>query len=500
MATLIPEQPSEVSSADLTNADVVEVRLEGLQVDQIAPAIEAVQDTSEDSPPAVLATCRRAEDGAGHALEETERRDRLKRALEVGAALVDVERDAPFREEITRQAHRNNVLVVASEHQLEQTPPAERIVDRLEHLARCGDIAKLATRASGAEDVHALLAAGLKAPAIGAPFALMGVGDSALRALAGPLGQALVYANPEDNPVSGQLPLDLQARLPARPPTPQPRDDYVLIGHPVAHSLSPPMQEAAFTALGLPARYRLIDAPPEALATVIDGLAVDAEGGNVTAPHKIALFDRAEHATEEARKVGAANTFRFDGEDRQLRVHMTDGLGVRDALERSGQSLDARPVLLLGAGGTARAVAHALSEQGAQLTLANRTRKTAETLAQDVGVEVAELEPEALGRAHEPGGIIVNATPVDPPVPEQTLARAVAFDANYGHRAAFARRARQAGAKVFDGLDLLVAQGVRSLAFWLADADEEPGEDVRAIMQTAARTSALERRFGRESA
>lgn len=482
VATLVPEAPDAVPSRAPEGADVLEVRLDGLDPDDVAPAVDA-----HGGP--VLATCRREADGGVQALAEPERRRRLETALDAGAELADLEPDAPFFADLAARARREGVTVVASEHALEATPTPETILDRLEELGRLGDVAKLATAADDADDVARLVEAAIEAPTLGTPFALMGVGDPLLRGLAGPLGQALVYAAPGEAAVPGQLPAALQGRLPRHPPSPEPRRDYALLGHPVGHSLSPPMQEAAFARLGIPARYRLVDVPPGDLEAVLEGLAVAADGANVTAPHKIAVHDRADERTGEARSVGAANTLRF--EDGEVRAHMTDGLGALDALRAREEAVEGRPVLVLGAGGTGRAVAHALADAGAEVTLANRTRKRAETLADEVGAEVVDLAPEALAGALPPGGLVLNATPVDPPVPDGALAEASAFDANYGDRAAFARRAREAGANVLDGLDLLVGQGLRSLAFW---TDAEPGDEVRGAMRAAAETRALERR------
>lgn len=462
---------------------MLEVRLDALDPDDV--------DTATRSPEGpVLATCRRPSDGGERELTPDERRQRLASAIGAGAELVDLEHDASFREELTDQAHQAGARVVVSDH-VDHTPEPGAIVDRLRELAEGADVAKLATTVDHDADRHALLEASLQAPATGTPFALTGVGDSLVRALAGPTGQALVYASAGDEPVPGQLPADLQARLPRHEPAPEPRIDHALIGHPIGHSLSPPMQEAGFRALGVEARYRLIDAEPGELDTVLAGLAVTTNGGNVTAPHKVALYEAADRATDVAREVGAANTFRFD--DGELLVHMTDGLGARDALRRRGVDLEDRPVLVLGAGGTARALVHALGQAGAEVTVANRTRKKAEQLADDLDADVRELEPQALADALAPGHVAVNATPVDPPVPDEALADVVAFDANYGDRAAFADRARELGARVLDGLDLLAAQGVRSLAFW---TEAEISEATRGRMSTAARTRELERRYG----
>jgi shikimate dehydrogenase len=480
VATWIPEDDD---APPQTAADVLEIRLDALDPDRIPATIDAVEGP-------VLVACRRPEDGGRAELTEDQRRDRLATAIVAGVDLIDLERDASFRDELARQARATGARVVVSEHR-EDTPAPSTIIDELRAISQGADVAKLATTVDDEADRHRLLEASLEATAIGTPFALMGVGDELTRALAGPTGQALVYATPDEDPVPGQLPAELQARLPRRGPTPEPRQDHVLVGHPVGHSLSPPMQEAGFADLGIEARYRLIDAEPSQLERVLDGLAVTTNGGNVTAPHKINLCELADRTTDEAEAVGAANTFRF--EDGDLLVHMTDGLGARDALQRAGVDLADTRALVLGAGGTARAVTHALADAGADIPRANRTRKRAERLAEAVDATVVDLEPDALAAALAEGDVVFNATPVDPPVPDEALAGTVAFDANYGHRADFAARARSAGATVLDGLALLVAQGVRSLAFWTQRGVDQV---TQARMSTAARTRELERRYG----
>lgn len=486
VGTLVPDALGDLPSSAPRAADIVEVRLDGLPADAAARAVDRV-----DAP--VLAACRRAGDGGEAELGEDQRRRRLAAATDAGADLVDVEHDAAFRKALTGRARRAGARVVVSEH-ADEAPAADEVLDRLAAMREGADVVKLAAPASTPEHAHRLAEAALEAPRLGVPFALMGLGDATLRGLAGPLGMALAYAAPDEAAAPGQLPADLQARLPGAPPSTEPREDLVLLGHPVGHSLSPPMHEAALRRLGVDARYRLLDTPPERLGATVEGLVAQrALGGNTTAPHKAELFDLCDEVTEVAEACGAANTFRVTDEGR-LEGTMTDGLGLVRALEDRDQRLAGRRVLLLGAGGTARAAAHALADAGAEVALANRTRRRAEALAREVGAEVVDLDEDALGDALAPGGLAVNATPVDPPVPDEVLAEAAAFDANYGTRGAFADRARQAGATVQDGLDLLVGQGVPALSFWL---DREVPPDAVGAMRCAARTGGLVQRFGR---
>jgi shikimate dehydrogenase/3-dehydroquinate dehydratase type I len=481
VATLVPDTPDEVPQAS-GSFDVLEVRLDHLEPSQAREAVEAAQRP-------VLAACRRAEDGGENDLAGSERRERLLAALDAGAALVDVERDADFREELAHQARRRQATTIVSDH-LDHTPPSDAALKRLFKMAPDADVVKLATQPDTPRDVHALVDLALTARDLGTPFTVMGLGDATLRGLAAPLGMALVYAGLDDS-VPGQLPADLQARLPTQPAQPSPGEDYVLLGHPVDHSLSPRMQHAAFDRLDADATYRLVDVAPDHLDGVLDMLRRTADGGNATSPHKRALFEACDRITDTASACEAANTFRV--EDDQLHGHMTDGLGAIDALRHADERVDGRRSLVIGAGGTARAIAHALAGRGAKVAIANRTADKAQRLAKRVDGDAIAFEEAAIADWATPDALVVNATPVDPPVPDDALAHATAFDCNYGHRARLAHRAMQLGTDPITGLELLVHQGVRSLAFWREVPDDVP---LVGPMRTAAKTGALERRHG----
>lgn len=488
VTTLTPKRPADVAGASALPTDLLEVRLDALE-GEIGEAIARA-----DLP--VVASCRRAQDGGLAALPEDERHARLLEALRSGAAFVDVEDDAPFRAELTREAALTGALVIVSYHDLEGTPAPKVLLDRLGGMRKGADVVKVATRAGDPTDVEHLFEAALEAPTLGTPFALMGVGDAAVRAAAGPLGMALVYTAPGRAEVPGQLPAHLQRALPRAPPPPVGFRDYVLLGHPVAHSLSPRMQNAAFSFLGEPARYRPIDVDAAAFPAAFDGLlAMDVAGGNATSPHKDALYERCDVATPAAEEARAVNTFAYDGT--AVSGHNTDGLGVIAALGAGDETLDGRAVLVVGAGGTARSAAHALARAGARLHVTNRTTDRAEALARETGAELVSYERSALEGILDEGAVLFNATPADPPVGDRHLAGVTVFDATYGvDQARLARRARLAGARVLDGLDLLVHQGELGLRFWLdlvADARS------LGVMSTAARTGALEARFQRSA-
>lgn len=487
VTTLVPEAPADVAGAHALGSDVLELRLEQLDVEAVAKAVELAERP-------VLATCRRAEDGAEVSLDEAARHARLSAALSAGADLVDVEHDAPFREALHTEALTEGAHVVVSEHDLEATPTVDEGLARLEAMREKADVVKLATRTEGPEDVERLFRIAQAAPTLGTPFAVMGIGDSAVRAAAGPLGMALVYTSPARAAAPGQLPTKLQLDLPRHPPPPEGFRDYVLLGHPVAHSLSPIMHNSAFAFLDEGARYRLVDVPPGDLDAALEGLAVmGVAGGNATAPHKQALYELCDAVRPAAETCHAVNSFRLD--DGRLTGDITDGTGAVKALHERGEALDGRPMLVIGAGDTARAVAYAARDAGCELSVANRTRSRAKRLADEVGAETVDLDPDAIATHVPDDAIVFNATPVDPPVPDETLARTTVFDATYGpDRAGLARRAELLGTRALDGLDLLIHQGDLALRFWL---DRAADADLLGVMSTAARTGELEMRYRR---
>ena len=256
-----------------------------------------------------------------------------------------------------------------------------------------------------------------------------------------------------------------------------------LLGHPVAHSISPPMQQAALDALGVDARYEAWDTPPDGLARAAERLRRgDVLGANATVPHKVALLRLVDAVDPLAGRVGALNTIvRRDG---RLHGANTDVAGVRRALAEAGVRLEGAEAVLIGAGGAARAVVAALDAGGAaRVTVANRTLARAAALAAlpRAGLEVrtAPLAPigeplrEALARAR----LVIHSTPFGmlhgpdeeaTPVPADLFAAGqAAFDLVYvPERTPFLRAAEAAGAQPVGGLGMLVHQGAESLRLW----------------------------------
>jgi shikimate dehydrogenase len=242
-----------------------------------------------------------------------------------------------------------------------------------------------------------------------------------------------------------------------------------VIGWPVEHSRSPAMQNAALAATGLDADYvyeRLAVAPEEFAATVRGLAEAGFAGVNVTIPHKEAALALATDASPDARAIGAANTLTFGPADGAIRADNTDAPGLLDALGEPAP----RTALILGAGGSARAVAHALRGVGAAVAVWNRTPERADALASDLGVAAVSARVGA--------ELLVNSTAVGLDDPAETFKSLPVTSDDLGEYACVVdlvyraggtellRQAERRGCRCVDGLEILVRQGARSFEIW----------------------------------
>jgi shikimate dehydrogenase len=243
-----------------------------------------------------------------------------------------------------------------------------------------------------------------------------------------------------------------------------------VIGHPVEHSLSPAIQNAALRHAAVNAVYLAFDASPERFPRCVDGLReLGAIGANVTIPHKEAALALADERAPEADRVGAANTLVFTSG--RAVAHNTDIGGVRRALGSLALDPAGTTCLVLGAGGAARSVVWALADAGAtRIVVANRTRARAEALGGPVDVIGWDDAPDAAATAD----LIVNATSVgldadEAPLGPWALERAASagcrgvLDLVYRpEQTRLVRDAVAAGIVAADGLDVLVYQGAEA--------------------------------------
>ena len=263
-----------------------------------------------------------------------------------------------------------------------------------------------------------------------------------------------------------------------------------VIGAPVAHSLSPAIQRAALRAAGVEASYERWETPPERLPARLASLRErDCLGANVTIPHKQAVIPLLDALAPPAAEIGAVNT--IVNENGRLVGHNTDGGGFLAALAEAGFAPAGKRVLLVGAGGAARAIAFALRHAGADVAIANRTAARAQALAEAVGgAAVPFAAPPA------PYDCVVNAASagmrgggaesVLPFAPAAASPDALIVDIVYApEETPLIRAARAARRPVLGGLPMLIHQGALAFELWTGrspplDAMREAARDALA--------------------
>jgi len=271
-----------------------------------------------------------------------------------------------------------------------------------------------------------------------------------------------------------------------------PASQYAVIGDPVEHSLSPRLFEWLFAELGIAGAYAALRVPAAELASAIKRVrSGELEGVSVTLPHKETAIPFVDHLDQLATQIGAVNCLAHQAPN-EVAGWNTDARGFRRALEGAGVKLGGARVLLLGAGGAARAAGFCAVEAGARsLTIANRSTERAFRLSRDLitsgmahasqgsanpaGCALQVLAMSSPLLAQEPADIVVNATSLglagnegDPLPPAISLSsRNVVLDMVYQPLdTALLARARAAGATTVDGIWMLVHQALEQLQLW----------------------------------
>jgi len=256
--------------------------------------------------------------------------------------------------------------------------------------------------------------------------------------------------------------------------------DFGLIGHPVAHSMSKVMHEAAFRELGLEHTYGLFDVTSEELRLFMENSKF--RGLNVTVPLKMEVVKYMDELSEDAAIIGSVNTIEFGN----IRIgHNTDAAGFMRSLEEASVDLDAATAVVLGAGGAGRSIVFKLARCGVHVYVWNRDQKKAQALADDV-LRKTDIRVEPVSQVSEvirKSDILVNATCVgmvpdvnQTPVLSKYLHPALTVvDIVYNPaETRLLRQARDMGCRTVSGVGMLVHQGAEALRIWL---DVEPPID-----------------------
>lgn len=268
-----------------------------------------------------------------------------------------------------------------------------------------------------------------------------------------------------------------------------------LIGHPVEHSFSPPMHNAAFDKLGMDYAYVAFDVNPNNLKSAINaGESLNIKGFNVTIPHKINVIQFLDEIDEVARLIGAVNTIDF----KNLKGYNTDGIGAVKAIEEV-TSIKDKNVVVAGAGGASRAISFYIAKYGAEsITILNRNIDRAKSLASDISDSglINDVTADSISKINDylaNADILIDTTPIGmhPNYDDEPIARAenmhedlVVFDVVYNpNETVLLKEAIKAGAKPVYGIKMLLYQGTESFKIWTG-RDAPVDEMEKALRQT----------------
>jgi len=255
---------------------------------------------------------------------------------------------------------------------------------------------------------------------------------------------------------------------------------YGVIGDPIEHSLSPAIQNAAFSASKLDCLFLAFRVKSDDIGKALSGMrALGIQGLNVTMPHKNAVISFLDEVDQNAKLLNAVNTIKND--DGRLYGLNTDGVGALNALRENGVEPKGKKVTLLGAGGAAKAIAFVLAGEVDELSIVNRTLQSAADLANllyqkfSSKVFAYTLSPLAIKANLAEADLLINASSVgmkpnvnQSPVPRRWLKKDLAvMDIVYSPvETKLAKDAKASGAKVVSGVEMLVYQGAASFEFW----------------------------------
>lgn len=418
-----------------------------------------------------IATCRRREAGGKFSGTVTEQLSLVRSAIDAGCAWVDLEIETvdaipPFTLDLfTSRAKR--ILSYHDFRGISSPLRLARVMRRMNQIREASDfdVFKIAVQCDSLRDSLGLFALARQYPNVIA----IPMGDMATpaRILAARLGSAFSYAPVDQATAPGQIPLAELRELYRGGDVTRRTRVYGVIGNPIAHSLSPVLHNAAFRARKIDAIYlpfRVIDLPDFLHALAPLGVA----GFSVTLPHKERILRHLDDCDPLATAIGAVNTVVVRGGGK-LFGYNTDYVGVLRAIERRVPIAGSR-VLILGAGGAARAVACALAKGGALVSIFARRDEQAKKLARDIG---GDAMPRTALR-HEFFDAIVNATPVgmhpsthQSPLSARELNCRIVFDTIYRPRhTKLLQLAAAKGIETISGVEMFLAQGIAQWEIW----------------------------------
>jgi shikimate dehydrogenase/3-dehydroquinate dehydratase type I len=462
--SLIEESVKEAVAAGLAaqerGADLLEVRF-----DHMAKLPEDLSPFRRLSAPRI-ATLRTVQQGGRSEMGDEERLRFFRRAARAGFEYLDIEADSPLVRKLGREL--KNIGIICSHHDFSGTPELPSILDALVTTASRGDLAKVAFQVRSVSDLIRLHEAARMFSATGNHFVAIGMGElgEITRILPASFGSSFTYASLDKGKEAapGQLDVVTLKALGDQPMI------TGLTGFPLSHSLSPKLHDLAFRSLNLPGKYLMFPASAEELEGLTDLVRnLKIRGLNVTIPHKSAIMPFLDSVEPLAERAGAVNV--IIDQNGRLEGRNTDVTGLEKAMLSAGADPRGKDVLVIGAGGAAKACCTVLERRGARIWITDRTASRAQELARKFSGRVA-----GHGDVTTVGfDMVVNCTPlgmkgfpdelpVDPSVfrPGQW-----AVDLVYNPLATrFLSEAGDRGARTLSGMEMLIYQAMDAFEAW----------------------------------
>jgi 3-dehydroquinate dehydratase/shikimate dehydrogenase len=441
----------------------------------------------EARPCPVIATCRRPDDGGRFTGSQEKRLTMLRFAVAAGVDYIDLEMDIAGK--VPRFGNTKRII---SYHNFETTPQNLRLIHN-EMLGLDPDIIKIVTMAERASDNVRLLQLAQQSPVPTVAFAMGDLGIPS-RVLAGKYGAPFTYGafNKERVLAPGQLSYEQLHDVYHYDRINIDTELFGVVGDPLGHTLSPLVHNAAFQSMGMNRVYVPFRVPVDDFKSFLQQTAwLNIKGLSVTIPHKEVAVECVQQADGAVRMVGAVNTMvrreaGWEGHNTDYRAAMASLEAKLGAAAGETAPLASKTVLVLGAGGVARAIVFGLVRRGAIVTVANRNKERGQALARDAGCRFVEW-PRRMSALCD---ILVNCTPIgmhpevdDIPVPIGFLREGmIVFDTVYNpENTLLVKEARLRGCRVVTGVEMFVRQAV--LQFQIFTEQEAPAE----LMEDAVR-------------
>lgn len=463
-------------------------KLVELRLDYITSRVNIAR-LLRDRPCPVIMTCRREQDGGKYTDSEEKRLVLLRSAIAEGVDYIDLEED--IASAIPRYGMTKRII---SYHNFRHTPKDLRAL----HARMAGldaDIIKIATMANHPRDNVRVLEMMQESelPTIG-----MCMGDigTPSRILAAKFGAPFTYAtfHHERALAPGQLSYQQMTEIYNYEAIHHETEVFGVVADPIGHSYSPLIHNAALQQKGINAVYIPFRVPSETVAEFIEDVPrLGIKALSVTIPHKETFEGYLTKVDPAVKGIGAVNTVVFKGTE--VVGYNTDYKAAMDALENKLGTIGAQPsplsnrrVLVLGAGGAARAILYGLERRHAKAFVANRTRERADKLADTFGGRAVDWED----RHRIAVEVLVNCTPVgmhpnvdETPFRKQFLKPSMlVFDTVYNPESTLLiKEAREAGCDVVTGVEMFIRQA--ALQFYLFTGQDAPGEHMRQTLRRA---------------